>query len=92
MVSTFIGEFAIFIVQVSTIVFNFDLSERSTKLLELFMMFTVLCAMGIQFLISIYLFIKGMVTLWKKIEKDRSLKFVAATKGITSLNGKSFRN
>ena len=88
MISTFIGELAIIIVQICTMVFNADLSEEVVFVLEISMMGTVLGAMVIQFLISLYLFVKSMVVLWKKIEKERSLKFVAAAKGATSLNGR----
>jgi hypothetical protein len=76
MISTTAGEIAILIVQVITFVFNFYLSTKLIKILELTIIVSVLLAMLIQFLISIYLFIGEMINLWKILEKDRSLKFV----------------
>ena len=84
MLSTVIGEVAIVLVQITTILFNYDLSDNTTLVLEIFIMITILAAMGIQFIISLYSFIKSMILLWKKLEKDRSLKFAAAARIVIS--------
>lgn len=86
MLSTVIGEIAILIVQITTMVFNFDLSDNTIKILEIVVMLSVLSAMGIQFIISLYIFIKSMILLWKKLDKDRSLKFAAVAKIVLSQN------
>ena len=81
MISNFFGELCTTIVMGLCCLFVWDLGEEIQERVEIAIMFTVFATMAIQLLVSIYCFGKAMGILLRKIEKDRSLKFVKKAEG-----------
>ncbi|OMJ72117.1 hypothetical protein SteCoe_29526 [Stentor coeruleus] len=75
-VSVLAGEICIFIVFSLALVFLFEFSASVLATLESAVVLTVLGALGIQFITSVYGFIKGLKIMWKRIEKYNASKFL----------------
>ena len=73
--SNIVGEISITLVMIYTYCFLWELGDDVKQMLELAVIFTVLCGMLIQFVISIYIFGKALFAICKKIEKARALNF-----------------
>ena len=80
MKSNLIGEFCVNLVFIFSYILIFDISAQFKSALELCIIFTVILGILGQFIISFYLFIKGITELWTKMEKARALQFADTAK------------
>ena len=81
LVSNVLGEVVTLQVVVLTFTFLFGLSQSASQQIEQVVVLSIIGAIGVQMLISVYSVIKSSFYLWKKINKTRALNFAkAATK------------
>jgi hypothetical protein len=80
MATTLLGEVCVNLVFGFSYAFVFGISEKIKAILELCIIFTVIFGIAGQFLIAFYLFFKGIIELWIKLEKARALQFADTAK------------
>jgi hypothetical protein len=76
LISNMTSEISITFVMILTYCYLWDLSPETSEIIEILIIFSVILAMMIQVMLSLYLFYKSMMIIIKKIEKARSLEFV----------------
>ena len=67
------------------------ISENTSAIIEMLMVYTVIGGMGMQFLVSIYSMALSLKAMWKKVLKYRALAFLKAAPAGPTLSHQSFR-
>jgi hypothetical protein len=75
-VSNFLGEVCILVVVILTYMFLWKVEENLALFIEKFVIFSVIAVMAAQFILSLFIFFRTLLGIWRKLEKERSLAFV----------------
>ena len=78
MISVLVGEFATVATLIATTFYLTNLSSQASYILEMGIIFTIIAAMCIQFLASIYSMIQAFQLLWHKILKYKAQALLKA--------------
>ena len=77
LISNFVGEITISIVMISTYCYLWDISDETEDLIEKLVIFSVISSMVVQYIVSMYILGQTLLTIWRKLEKERSLAFMS---------------
>ena len=82
LISQIVAEICIFVVFSASSLFLYTENESYIKIIENICIYSTLGTIGIQFAVSMILFIKDIIKLWNELIKARSLLFIKKAKSL----------